>query len=190
MKHDKTVSFPARDALLEAASKREQSVTKDWDLLHELIDGVEFKEVRHVPKAGGYVTEVFRRDWGLGHGVVDQVFQVTMEPNQISAWHTHRSTTDRIFVSHGMLKVVLYDGREGSPTQGRVNEFRCGTVRPALIVIPPQVWHGVQNDSPQQASLLNVVDKAYRYDDPDHWALPWDTDLIPHRFSTQGRMEL
>jgi len=114
---------------------------------------------------------------------VDQVFQVTLEPGAVSAWHAHRLTTDRIFVNAGMVTVALYDGREDSSTFGRVNEFRAGALRPMLLVIPPRVWHGVHNAGASPASLINVVDRAYAYDDPDHWALPWDSDRIPYRFS-------
>jgi dTDP-4-dehydrorhamnose 3,5-epimerase len=51
-----------------------------------------------------------------------------------------------------------------------------------LLIIPPGVFHGVQNISSQPAVLLNLVDKAYQYEAPDHWRLPLDTDKIPYRF--------
>jgi dTDP-4-dehydrorhamnose 3,5-epimerase len=89
---------------------------------------------------------------------------------------------DRLFVSQGLLRIVLYDGRADSPTYERINEFRFGAVRPALLTIPPGVWHGVQNISSSPAVLLNLVDEAYRYEDPDHWRLPKDTEKIPYRF--------
>ena len=79
-------------------------------------------------------------------------------------------------------RVVLYDARGDSPTRGQMNEFRIGTVRPGLIVIPPGVWHGVQNLHDGPSTLVNLVDRAYRYDDPDHWRLPPDTAEIPYRF--------
>ena len=56
----------------------------------------------------------------------------------------HERTTDRIFVTSGLVRIALYDGRVGSRTRGMINEFRFGTVRPALIVVPPQVWHGLR----------------------------------------------
>ena len=97
------------------------------------------------------------------------------------AWH--EITTDRLFVADGLLKIVLYDAREGATTYGRINEFRLGALRPGLLVVPPGVWHGVQNIGPDSGRLLNLVDCAYRYDDPDHWKLPPDTDRIPYSFS-------
>jgi dTDP-4-dehydrorhamnose 3,5-epimerase len=165
------------------AHKDRQGITADWNYLQNLIDGVRIKEVKNVLKSNGDVLcEVFRRDWFLDAGEVDQVFQSIMNPRSISAWHTHELTTDRLFVSQGLLRIVLYDGRLGSPTYERTNELRFGSMRPALLIIPPGVWHGVQNISDSTAVLLNLVDHAYRYEDPDHWRLPIDTDKIPYRF--------
>jgi dTDP-4-dehydrorhamnose 3,5-epimerase len=45
------------------------------------------------------------------------------------------------------------------------------------------VWHGVQNVHPGPSSVLNLVDRAYRYEAPDHWRLPPDTAEIPYRFA-------
>jgi dTDP-4-dehydrorhamnose 3,5-epimerase len=165
------------------ASKDSVSITSDWNSLAEPIEGVRIREVKNVLKGNGDVLcEIFRRDWLLDEGVVDQVFQSVMNPGSISAWHVHVHTTDRLFVSHGTLRIVLYDAREGSESYQRVSEHRFGALRPALLVIPPGVWHGVQNISSEPALLLNLVDSAYCYDDPDHWRLPLDTDKIPYRF--------
>jgi dTDP-4-dehydrorhamnose 3,5-epimerase len=167
-----------------AGTKAERSVTSDWTPLQTLIDGVRIKEIRNVPKKAGILTEIYRRDWDLDNRVVDQAFQALLYPGGLSAWHTHRLTTDRLFVTTGMLRIVLYDDRSDSPTRGLINEFRIGSARPGIVVVPPRVWHGVQNYGPEPAILLNLVDRAYDYDDPDHWSLPPDSELIPYQFPT------
>lgn len=178
---------PAGSAgLLPGARKDAESVTPTWLPVGEVIDGVNIQEVKNVPRGRGYLTEIFRRDWRLDDGTVDQVFQVWLAAGEVSAWHMHAITRDRLFVLHGLMKVVLYDGRKGSSTFGRLNELRVGTPRPALITIPPGVWHGVQNLSGEPGALLNLVDRAYRYEDPDHWRLPTTTSTIPYRFDVRG----
>ena len=112
---------------------------------------------------------------------------MSLAPGEVSAWHAHQTTRDRLFVSQGMLKIVLFDARKGSPTFGRLNELRFGTVRPALVTIPPGVWHGVQNLSGEPSCLLNLVDRAYQYEDPDHRRLPPRTAKIPYRFDDAPR---
>jgi dTDP-4-dehydrorhamnose 3,5-epimerase len=170
--------------LLEDAVKDRQTITARWSpSALRLIDGVAVHEVLHVPKSQGYLTEVFRADWLHGTNVtVDQVFQVVLEAGGISAWHAHERTIDRIFVNRGMMRLVLYDAREESPTRGLVNELRFGTVRPALVIIPPRVWHGIQNLASAESSVLNLVDRAYAYDDPDHWRVPVNSPQIPFSF--------
>jgi len=105
----------------------------------------------------------------------------------VSAWHAHRHATDRLFANHGLIKVVLFDARRDSATAGRVNVFRCGDVRPQLVVVPPGVWHGVQSIGATPALLLNLPDCEYAYEAPDHWRLPPDTDEIPYSFAAGPR---
>ena len=135
-----------------------------------------------MPTTTGVLTEIFRVDWGLDNGRIGQVFQKLLWPGCLSAWHVHPHTTDRLFVNLGLLKIVLYDARAESATRGAVNEFVFGAARPALVVIPPGVWHGVLNTGPEPAALLNLVDHAYCYEAPDHWRLPPDSPEIPFRW--------
>jgi dTDP-4-dehydrorhamnose 3,5-epimerase len=81
------------------------------------------------------------------------------------------------------VKLVLYDSRPGSPTGGLVQELRMGPLRPMLVVVPRRVWHGVQNIGGGPCRILNLPDRAYEYESPDHWRLAHDTDQIPYLFS-------
>jgi len=169
---------------LDGARKDGQSVTPAWSPHdQQLIGGVSVREIANVPKQNGWLTEIFRREWNDGKPFeIDQIFQTILNASAISAWHAHEITTDRLFVSFGMMRIVLFDAREGSPTHGRINEFRFGSVRPALIIVPPRVWHGVQNISAEPSVLLNIVDRAYDYAAPDHWRVPPDDPSIPFQF--------
>ena len=167
---------------LPGATKDDQSVTADWTVLQEPIDGVQLIEVRNVIANSGHTTEVLRRDWFGGGVEIDQVFQVTLGAHGVSAWHVHMDTTDRLFVNAGQVKIALYDSRPQSRTLGLVNEFRVGDRRPGLVVIPPGVWHGVQNLSTDLSCFVNLFNRPYDYDNPDEWRLPPDTPEIPYRF--------
>ncbi len=171
------------NSIFNKATKDKQSITADWVPFEtDLIDGVKVKEVKNVLKNNGFLTEIYRNEWHLDEMPIGQIFQVTLIPGGLSAWHAHEITTDRLFVNQGTIRVVLYDGREDSATYGRINEFRVGLSRPMLIIVPPKVWHGVYNHGSSDACLLNIVDKPYVYEDPDHWRLPADTPEIPYRF--------
>lgn len=168
---------------LQGMTKDVQSITRDWQLTRQqLIDGVRVQPVSNVPTGYGHLCEVLRMDWKLDPLGVDQVFFSVFHAGGVSGWHAHALTTDRLFVALGQMDIVLYDGRGESPTHREINRFRLGSVRPALVVVPPGIWHAVRNGGPQQSVLINIVDRAYQYEQPDHYRLPLNTDQIPFRF--------
>jgi dTDP-4-dehydrorhamnose 3,5-epimerase len=169
--------------VLRGAKKDPQLITSSWSKLQEPIGGVFVREVLHVPGDLGTLTELHRPDWDP-YGPVAQVFHLRIRSGGLSAWHCHLRTVDRLFAVAGSVKFVLFDDREESTTRGRVNEFNVGEERPALIVVPEGVWHGVQNLDAVPASIINMPTHAYTYEDPDHYRLPPDSPGIPY---TWGR---
>jgi len=163
--------------------KDKQSITSQWEFSEiELIHGVVVKRIKNVIGNNGHLTEIWRKDWGLDSGEVNQVFQNVLQPNKISGWHAHEYTIDRIMVNWGTMKIVLADTRPDSPTNGMINEFQIGVLDPTIIIIPTKVFHAVQNIDHQPSALLNLVDTAYQYTDPDHWRIPLDSDQISYKF--------
>ncbi|MBI5089193.1 MAG: dTDP-4-dehydrorhamnose 3,5-epimerase family protein, partial [Actinobacteria bacterium] len=118
----------------------------------------------------------------LDGGGIEQVFQRTLAPGSISAWHVHLETTDRLFCALGEVLVALYDARSTSPTHGVLAEYRFGEHRPLVVSVPPGVVHGVRALGNAPAVLVNAVDRAYGYEEPDHLRLPHDSPEIPYRF--------
>lgn len=176
----------ADDSWLLGGTRDSVSITADWTPVSTpRIEGMEIHEVRNVPTGYGHLTELFRVDWGLEPSAVGQVFQSVLMPGRLSAWHAHAETTDRLFVSSGLMLIALFDARTGSASSGRLTVMRTSHLRPQLVVVPPQVWHGVKNIGSDPATLVNIVDVGYQYDDPDHYRLPEDTDRIP--FDIVGR---
>lgn len=166
--------------LVKGATRDTQSVAADWTPHdRELIEGVEVIEIRPVLKRAGALTEIFRDDW-TGNSTVAHVFQLSLAPGAVSGWHAHRRTTDRVFVAAGGITLALYDGRPASPTARCVNEFHLSIARPQLIVIPPRVWHGLVVADADPALVLNLTDRVYVYENPDHWRLPADSPEIPY----------
>ncbi|HEY0872210.1 MAG TPA: dTDP-4-dehydrorhamnose 3,5-epimerase family protein [Vicinamibacterales bacterium] len=168
---------------LTGATQDAQSVTADWQPVKAGgIHGVRLLESRWVVKSNGRLAELFRADWFAGRIHVDQVFQVILNAHGISAWHVHGHTLDRLFIARGHARVVLYDARAESPSHGSVMELLLDEHRPQLVVVPPGVWHGVQSLDNAPATIVNMPDRAYNYESPDHWRLPPDTGEIPYSF--------
>jgi len=177
--------------MLMSARKDEQRVTADWSTVQPIIDGVVVREVRHVPRDHGVITEMYRPEWDPTGLPVVHIYQSRLFPGALGAWSCHQKSIDRLFVSSGQLKIVLYDGRAASPTASLINELHVGDSRPAMVVIPPGVWHGVQNLAGGDACLLNFPTVGYVYEDPDHFRLPFDSPEIPYDWRTaQGSTRL
>ena len=172
----------APDGWMATGTPDRQMVTSDWLAIDPpAIDDVRIKEIRSVATSTGYLTEIFREEWKLDSLPVGQVFQRALYPGSVTGWHAHAVTIDRLFCSIGSVRISLFDGRKASPTFGTVWHKIVGALRPAIVVIPPGVWHGVVSLGPETALLLNLVDKAYSFESPDHWRLPPDTEHIPYK---------
>jgi len=172
--------------MFTAARKDDQLVTKEWQFVQQPIEGVAAHEVLHVPRDHGVITETYRPEWDPSGLPIVHVYQSRLYPGAIGAWSCHEKTIDRLFVNQGHLKIVLYDGREGSATHGRLMELHAGDARPTFLHIPIGVWHGLQNFGTTDALMLNYPTRAYNYEDPDHFRLPWDSPEIPYRWQSSG----
>ena len=151
-----------------------------------MIDGVKIKKLKVIPDERGRLMEILRGDEEMFQKF-GQVYMTTTYPGVIKAWHYHKIQTDNIAVVKGMLKVALYDPREGSPTRGEVDEFFIGEHNPLLIQVPPQVYHGWKCISEQEAIVINCPTEPYNYRNPDEYRLPFDTDQIPYDWAIKMR---
>jgi dTDP-4-dehydrorhamnose 3,5-epimerase len=115
-----------------------------------------------------------------------QVHVTTTLVGRVRAWGLHQRLTDRLFVVSGLVKIVVFDGRVGSPTAGRINEFTVSERNPGLLVIPPNLYHGWKNIGTNEAVIINMPDRMYDYERPDALDLPWDSEaaarIIPYRW--------
>lgn len=148
------------------------------------IHGVVVKPLRVIPDERGRLMEILRRDDPFFQGF-GQVYVTTAYPGVVKGWHYHKVQTDHFAVVSGMLKLVLYDDREGSPTRGRVEEFFIGDHAPLLVSVPPLVVHGFKGIGEREAVVINVPTEPYRHDDPDEYRRPHDDPGIPYDWARQ-----
>ncbi len=147
-----------------------------------LPQDVQTHEMPNIVTRNGITTEIFRPDWGLSPEDVRHIIHVRLHAFAVSAWHRHTLQTDRIFVTDGSLRLVMYDPREDSSTCGLVAQLQLSRYRPMLVTVPPGIWHGLQNMAGNECGFVNFFDRPYRYEDPDEWRLPIDSPEIPYQF--------
>jgi dTDP-4-dehydrorhamnose 3,5-epimerase len=146
-----------------------------------LITGVHVRRARMIPDERGRLGEIFRCDDPLFERF-GQVYFTTTYPGVVKAWHYHKVQSDHVYVIQGLIKLVLYDDREASPTRGEVNELYLGEHCPALVKIPPGVYHGWKCVSEREALVINVPTEPYNYNAPDEYRLHPHDNHIPYRW--------
>lgn len=144
-----------------------------------MIHGVQVKKLKVIPDERGRLMEIFRADDPM-FKKFGQVYMTTTYPQVIKAWHYHKIQEDNITVVKGMMKVVLYDPREDSPTKGEVNEFFVGEHNPMLIHVPAGVYHGWKCIGEEEAIVINTVTEPYNYENPDEYRLPYNSKEVPY----------
>jgi dTDP-4-dehydrorhamnose 3,5-epimerase len=146
------------------------------------IQGVQVKLLKIISDERGRLMEILKRNESF-FNKFGQVYLTTAYPQVTKAWHYHRKQEDNFCVVRGMMKIVCYDDRKGSPTRGRVNEFFAGDFNPIVVKIPPGVFHGFKCISDIEAVVINTVTEPYDPKDPDEFRLPAHTKKIPYDWS-------
>jgi dTDP-4-dehydrorhamnose 3,5-epimerase len=171
--------------MIREAKKDVQTVTADGRPVAPLIDGVRIQYAVTQTDDRGTLCEILDPTRSVHPAPLVYVYQFTIRPGKVKGWHAHRLHDDRIFISHGTIKVVLYDSRPESPTFRMVNEIYRFEHQRSLMVIPAHVFHAHQNISISDALLVSMPTRAYNHEDPDVYRLPLDTDRIPYRFTNR-----
>jgi dTDP-4-dehydrorhamnose 3,5-epimerase len=149
-----------------------------------MIEGVAVKQLARHADQRGYLMELLRSDDPI-FSKFGQCYVSMNYPGVVRAWHWHEKQDDFFVVVKGMIRVGLYDQREGSATQGEVNDFYLGENNTILVKIPVGVVHGYKTIGMEPSLLINFPSEAYDPNEPDEYRLPWDTDQIPHDWETQ-----
>jgi dTDP-4-dehydrorhamnose 3,5-epimerase len=151
-----------------------------------MIDGVMTKQLKVIPDERGRLMECLRADDEL-FVKFGQFYMTTTFPGVVKGWHLHDMQLDNIVCVKGMIKLVLFDARDGSPTQGGLDEFFLGEHNPLLVRVPAGVWHGWRCVGVEEAYIVNAPTEVYRYDAPDQRELPHDTPEIPYDWGVKLR---
>jgi dTDP-4-dehydrorhamnose 3,5-epimerase len=86
-----------------------------------------------------------------------------------------------------MIKLVLYDARDGSSSRGRLAELFLGDHHPLLVHIPHGVLHGFKSIGHSEALVINVVSRPYDHVAPDERRYPAHDPAIPYDWTRHDR---
>lgn len=149
-----------------------------------MIEGVQVRPLRQIPDERGRVMHMLRCD-DPGFEKFGEIYFSTAYPGVIKGWHIHQRMTLNYAVVVGMIKLVLYDDRTGSPTRGRLTELFVGEQNYCLVSIPPLIWNGFKAIGTQMAIVANCASLPH---DPDEIErLDPFSDRIPYDWGLRHR---
>ncbi|PYV93544.1 MAG: dTDP-4-dehydrorhamnose 3,5-epimerase [Acidobacteria bacterium] len=151
-----------------------------------MIQGVKTKQLRVIADERGRLMEMLRSDDSM-FIKFGQIYLTTAYPGVVKGWHYHKKQIDHFVVVRGMMKIVLYDGRQASHTHGEINEFFMGDHNQMLLQIPNYVYHGFKCISEYEAIVVNCATEVYYYDDPDEFRVDPHSSEIPYDWSRKDQ---
>lgn len=141
------------------------------------IEGVLTTELRQIHDERGAVLHMLRCD-APGFTQFGECYFSEVKPGAIKAWKRHLRQIQNLAVPVGRIRLVIYDTREGVPTQGVIQTLELG--RPDAYVrvrVPPLLWYGFTCISSEPALLANCADIPH--DPAESETLPIDHPGMP-----------
>jgi dTDP-4-dehydrorhamnose 3,5-epimerase len=147
-----------------------------------MIKGVEVKKLKQHSDSRGWFCENIRVNDGFFEKF-GQWSDSLMYTGVIKAWHIHSIQTDYWRVPIGVIRAVLCDMREDSPTHLQVSEHLMGAGQePIILKIPPGVAHGCK--VLQGPALLSYV-TTETYNPDDEGRIAYDDNTISYDWLTE-----
>lgn len=121
-----------------------------------MIDGVLVQPLRRIADERGSVMHMLK-ETDPHFERFGEIYFSTVYPGVVKGWHLHDRMALNYAVPHGMIKMVLYDDREGSPTRGEVQEIFVGEQNHVLVHVPARVWNGFKGMGSSAAVVANCA---------------------------------
>jgi len=143
------------------------------------IDGIVIVPLRKISDERGMVMHMLRAD-ASHFEKFGEVYFATAYPGVIKAWHLHSRQTQNYACVSGMIKLVLFDDREKSPTRGTVEEIFMGEDNYILVRIPYGIINGWKCIGTKTALLANCATEVH--DPTEMTRIDPFSDKVPYRW--------
>lgn len=145
-----------------------------------MIEGVVLKDLNVLSDERGKVMRMLRCDDEHFEKFGEIYFSIVY-PGKVKGWHLHKRMIQHYAVPEGMIKLVLYDDRQDSPTKGKLTELFVGENNYILVKIPPGVWNGFRGEGDKPALIANCATIPHDAEEIvrlDPWSkkIPYDWD--------------
>ena len=144
------------------------------------IEGVIVQPLKQIDAHGGSVLHMMSKESKLFRQF-GEVYFSEISSGIIKAWKRHKIQSQNITVPVNEIRLVIYDSRLDSKTQGKIKEYQLG--RPnnyRLVHIPPMLWYGFQTLGDQKALIANCPD--HPHDPGEAESVSSNSNEIPYQW--------
>ena len=122
------------------------------------IEGVKLVALREIADERGAVLHMMRND-SPGFTTFGECYFSEVLPGVVKGWKKHQLQTQNLAAPVGRIRIVLFDERSQSSTNGIVEVIDIGRPDSYLrITIPPGIWYAFSCISVEKALLVNCAD--------------------------------
>jgi len=128
------------------------------------ISGVKIKKLKKIPDERGSIYHMLRSDEEI-FSDFGEIYFSKIYPDTVKGWHIHKEMILNYAVILGMIKLVLYDDREDSDTNGNLMEIFMGDDNYILVKVPRLVWNGFKGIGNGTAIVANCASIPHHPDE-------------------------
>ena len=160
----------------------DMSEEKIFGVKGEAIEGVVIKKLNKIPDERGCIYHMLKKEDAEFNGF-GEIYFSSIYPGAIKAWHLHTEMELNYAVICGAIKMVLYDDRQESATQGNWMDIFVGQTNYILIKVPPLVWNGFKGLGGGESIVANCATISHRPDeikrlDPFSDQIKYNWDIV------------
>lgn len=120
------------------------------------IKDVVLTKLRIIEDNRGKVMHMLRNDSSVFKSF-GEIYFSTIYKETIKAWHLHKEATLNYACVSGKVKLVLFDERIESPTNGIYEEIILSPEDYFLVTIPPNIWNGFKGLEYKESIIANCL---------------------------------
>lgn len=148
------------------------------------IEGVSVIPLKRIPDERGTIQHMLRST-DPHFTQFGEIYFSSIYPGVVKGWHLHQEMTLNYSVVVGMVKLVIFDDREGSTTRGNLMEVFMGDKNPCLVQVPPDTWNGFKGIGLSEAIVANCCTHPHdpsrsKRMDPYQNHIPYDWARVDH----------
>jgi len=147
-----------------------------------MIDAVVIKELKVFSGEKGKVMHMLRSSDDVFEKFGEIYFSEVL-PRTVKGWKKHLKMTQHFVVPKGELKLVMFDSRENSKTNGEIQEVLLGEDHYKMVRIPPEVCYSFKATSNDVALIANCTD--IEHDDEEVIDIDLFAPEIPYKWEME-----